>query len=204
MPTSWVQRLQTVTKPRDYSSRLRLKEISIICFDRYKPILHKCPLAPTWELAPTFSSIGLISQFLDHSQTIGLLGRVISSSQGLYLNTGQLRHRKTHTRIKHPCPEWDSNTRSRLPSKRISTCLRPLGYRDRHFTWISSRNPSSVTGLISTSFASLLTFFSMALQPPSALSSAFQFHDHFTYGRTPWTSDQLVARPLPKHRTTQT
>jgi hypothetical protein len=26
----------------------------------------------------------------------------------------------------------------------------------------------------------------------------------FTDGRTPWTSDQLVARPLPKHRTTQT
>jgi hypothetical protein len=32
----------------------------------------------------------------------------------------------------------------------------------------------------------------------------FQFHDHFTDGRTPWTSDQLVARPLPKHRTTWT
>ncbi|PNF19818.1 hypothetical protein B7P43_G14295 [Cryptotermes secundus] len=31
-----------------------------------------------------------------------------------------------------------------------------------------------------------------------------QFHDHFTDGRTPWTGDQLVARPLPKHRTTQT
>jgi hypothetical protein len=26
----------------------------------------------------------------------------------------------------------------------------------------------------------------------------------FTDGRTPCTSDQLVARPLPKHRTTQT
>jgi hypothetical protein len=26
----------------------------------------------------------------------------------------------------------------------------------------------------------------------------------FTDGRTPWTSDQLVARPLPKHRTAQT
>jgi hypothetical protein len=25
-----------------------------------------------------------------------------------------------------------------------------------------------------------------------------------TIGRTPWTSDQLVARPLPKHRTAQT
>jgi hypothetical protein len=28
--------------------------------------------------------------------------------------------------------------------------------------------------------------------------------DLFTFGRTPWTSDQPVARPLPKHRTTQT
>jgi hypothetical protein len=26
----------------------------------------------------------------------------------------------------------------------------------------------------------------------------------FTDGRTPWTGDQLVARPLPNHRTTQT
>jgi hypothetical protein len=32
----------------------------------------------------------------------------------------------------------------------------------------------------------------------------FQFHDHFTEGRAPWTSDQLVSRPLPKYRTTQT
>jgi hypothetical protein len=32
----------------------------------------------------------------------------------------------------------------------------------------------------------------------------FRFHDLFTGGRTPWTSDQLVARPLPKHTTTQT
>jgi hypothetical protein len=29
----------------------------------------------------------------------------------------------------------------------------------------------------------------------------FSFHfDHFTDGRTPWTGDQLDARPLPKHR----
>jgi hypothetical protein len=32
----------------------------------------------------------------------------------------------------------------------------------------------------------------------------FQFHDHFTDGRIPWASDQLVARPLPNLRTTQT
>jgi hypothetical protein len=30
------------------------------------------------------------------------------------------------------------------------------------------------------------------------------FHYHFTDGRAPWTSDQLVARLLSKHRTTQT
>jgi hypothetical protein len=50
----------------------------------------------------------------------------------------------------------------------------------------------------------IILIFSLALQPPWALASAFQFHDHFTDGRTPWTSDQLVARPLPKHSTTQT
>jgi hypothetical protein len=36
-----------------------------------------------------FGSTGPISQFIDHSQTVGLLGRVISSSQGLYLDRGQ-------------------------------------------------------------------------------------------------------------------
>jgi hypothetical protein len=43
----------------------------------------------------------------------------------------------------------------------------------------------------------------MALQPLWALA-AFQFPDLFTIGRTPLTSDHLVARPLPKHRTSQT
>jgi hypothetical protein len=38
---------------------------------------------------------------------------------------------------------------------------------------------------------------------PWALASDFQFHDNFTDGRTPWTGDQLVARPLPKYKTTQ-
>jgi hypothetical protein len=34
------------------------------------------------------------------------------------------------------------------------------------------------------------------------VSSFFFRFDHFTDGRTPWTSDQPGARPLPKHRTT--
>jgi hypothetical protein len=53
--------------------------------------------------------------------------------------------------------------------------------------------------------ASLQFYFSLALQPPLALPSAFfSFVIIFTDGRTPWTSDKFVARPLPKHRTTQT
>jgi hypothetical protein len=43
----------------------------------------------------------------------------------------------------------------------------------------------------------------MVVQPLWALAS-FQFPDLFTNGRTPSMSDQLVARPLPKHRTAQT
>jgi hypothetical protein len=46
------------------------------------------------DLLPPLWSIGLTSQFLDHFlQTVGLPGRVIRSSQGLYLNTEQHKHR---------------------------------------------------------------------------------------------------------------
>jgi hypothetical protein len=34
--------------------------------------------------------------------------------------------------------------------------------------------------------------------------SSFFHYDYFTDGRAAWTSDQLVARPIPKHRTAQT
>jgi hypothetical protein len=36
------------------------------------------------------------------------------------------------------------------------------------------------------------------------LGCFFQFLNPYTVGRTPWTGDQPVARPLPAHRTTQT
>jgi hypothetical protein len=40
-----------------------------------------------------FGALGWFLSFFVISQTVGLLGRVISSSQGLYLNTGQHKHR---------------------------------------------------------------------------------------------------------------
>jgi hypothetical protein len=45
--------------------------------------------------------------------------------------------------------------------------------------------------------------FLLALQPPWARAFSFSFIIIFTDRRTSWASDQLVARPLPKHRTTQ-
>jgi hypothetical protein len=48
-------------------------------------------------------------------------------------------------------------------------------------------------------------FFPMALQPflgPWPYISVSR--SFYIDGRTPWTSDQPVARPLPIHRTTQT
>jgi hypothetical protein len=56
-------------------------------------------------------------QLLDLGQSVGLLGRVISSSQDLYVYTNT--EKRTHnTNTKHPCPEWDSNPRSRRPRER--------------------------------------------------------------------------------------
>jgi hypothetical protein len=47
-------------------------------------------------------------------------------------------------------------------------------------------------------------FFQWLYSPLEPWPLLFQFHDHFTDGRTPWANYQLVAGPLPKHRITQT
>jgi hypothetical protein len=58
-------------------------------------------------------------QLLDLGQSVGLLGRLIHSSQGLYLYTNT--EKRTHnTNTKHPCPEWDSKPRSRCPHEQIN------------------------------------------------------------------------------------
>jgi hypothetical protein len=44
----------------------------------------------------------------------------------------------------------------------------------------------------------------MALPAQSGPWSHIQFRNHCSQTGTPWMSDQLVARTLPKHRTTQT
>jgi hypothetical protein len=103
------------------------------------------PWPPPWNF-----SVSL--QLLDLGQSVGPLGRVISSSQGLYLYTNT--EKSTHnTNTKHPCPSW---IRTHGPGVRVSedsSCLRSLSYRDRPVVRNSKRilhsykrNVSSVNG----------------------------------------------------------
>jgi hypothetical protein len=74
---------------------------------------------------------GLFFSFMIILQMVGLLGRVISSSQGLYLNRGQHKQNKNiHTPNIHAL----RGIRTHDPSFRASedsSNLRPLGYCDR-------------------------------------------------------------------------
>jgi hypothetical protein len=79
-----------------------------------------------WRYSPNFG-LGLPpwnSPFhfglLDLRQSVGLFTRAISSLQDLYLYTNT----EKCTNTKHPCHEWVSNPRSRLPSERIQRIVR--------------------------------------------------------------------------------
>jgi hypothetical protein len=57
-------------------------------------------------------------QFLNFKQTVGLLGRGISPTQGRYLHrTSQTQNKRTQYR--HTCLEWESNRRSQCSRGRI-------------------------------------------------------------------------------------
>jgi hypothetical protein len=87
-----------------------------------------------------FVGLWPILQFRNNfSQTVGLLGRVIIPSQGLYLNTGQYKHRiNEHTDI-HTL----SGIRTHDPSVRASedsSCLRPRGHCNRQLLGLNKIN----------------------------------------------------------------
>jgi hypothetical protein len=84
--------------------------------------------APIWPLAYLHETLGFTSVYYILRHLVGLLGRVISSSQGLYLYTNT--EKRTYTNI-HAL----SGIRTPDPGFRASedsACPRPLGYRDRH------------------------------------------------------------------------
>jgi hypothetical protein len=78
-------------------------------------------LQPFFGLCPHFQFRNL------HTQSVGIIGRGISPSQGLYLHIGQHKHRiNTYN---HPGLEWDSNPRPQRSSGRrqfMPQAARPL------------------------------------------------------------------------------
>jgi hypothetical protein len=68
--------------------------------------------APIWELAPT------LEHRADLSVSWTFTGGRTPWTGDQVVGRPLSKHRKTHTHIKQPCPEWDSNPRSRPPSER--------------------------------------------------------------------------------------
>jgi hypothetical protein len=64
-------------------------------------------------------------------------------------------------------------------------------------TW---RNPPHSTYVVSI----YLSIYLWLYNPLLDLGRLFSFLILYTVGRTPWTGDQPIVRPLPTHRTTQT
>jgi hypothetical protein len=93
------------------------------------------------------------------TRSVGLLGWVISMSQGRYLYTGQHKHRKTRTHTSMP---WVGNPRSQLSREQ-----RRRSHSDRH----TSFNFKNVRFVCLHYFPFRLLIFSRFLRCPRAASS---------------------------------
>jgi hypothetical protein len=82
--------------------------------------------APIWALAYLHETLHF--GLLDLRHSVGLLGRVISSSQDLYLYTTQ-KNANTH---QTSMPRVGIEPRSGIRASENSACLRPPDYSDRH------------------------------------------------------------------------
>jgi hypothetical protein len=82
--------------------------------------------------------------------------------------------------------------------------VHPSVSRDCQSIHFFPQKPSSNTSYLLQSCVQSFIHSSMALQPSIGLWGLFFSFTIFFYtdGRTPWTGDQPVARPLPTHRTT--
>jgi hypothetical protein len=119
-------------RPHTQQTRARLKVVA-------KPLLSLL-LFFLWRYSPIWAvaylhEIMFHFAFLDFGQSVELPGRVISSSQGLYLYTTTEKRARAHTHTIniHTLRE----IRTHDPGFRASedsACLKPLGYRDRFVT----------------------------------------------------------------------
>jgi hypothetical protein len=104
------------------------------CFSlvAYFQIIHFSFIHSSMALQPLLGLGLFFSSVIFFTQSIGLLGGVISPSQGRYLYTEQHRHRINPQTDIHAL----NGIRTHDPSVRASedsSCLRSRGHRDRHF-----------------------------------------------------------------------
>jgi hypothetical protein len=90
---------------------VHLLKIQIYCSKANCTLSLSLMLLPLFEHRPPVKRF-ISLQFLTLGQSVGLLGREISPSQGRYL------HKHRINVDKHPCLEWDSNPRSQWSSGR--------------------------------------------------------------------------------------
>jgi hypothetical protein len=95
------------SEPNETKHKCLIKHYTFFFLWLYSPI----------EASAASMKLSVSLQLLDLGQSVGFLGRVINSSQGLYLYTNT--EKRTHnTNTKQQCPEWDSNPRSPRPRER--------------------------------------------------------------------------------------
>jgi hypothetical protein len=87
--------------------------------------------------------------------------------------------------------------------------VHPVPFSENTFETSPNSNQKSLWDSMISGFISsvcLSVFLSLWLYSPFSLDFVrfFSFLILHTVGRTPWTGDQPVARPLPTHRPTQT
>jgi hypothetical protein len=103
-----------------------------------------------WLYSPLLGHGLFFSFIILFTQTVGLLGWVISPSQGRYLHTRQHKHRiNAHTDIHALNGIWTHNPRVQASEK--SSCLRPCGHCNQHyFIYLASASMIQTVSLLMT------------------------------------------------------
>jgi hypothetical protein len=99
----WVK-YENLWQAADIPVEIRTDHLPNICQNHHLSIYDSTALV----------DLGYFFSFSIYTQTVGLLGRLISPSQGRYLHTGQQKPRSNAHR--HRCLVWDSNPWSECSS----------------------------------------------------------------------------------------
>jgi hypothetical protein len=102
------------------SEHLKFKSLYRVTLDLnlYCLQIHSIYFPPPWLFQPIQGPVLLFSSVIIFSQMVGLPRRVISLSQGRYLNTGQHKHRINAYTHQTSIPWVGFETRSQHPSER--------------------------------------------------------------------------------------